>query len=465
MCARITDKVPPDGGSAVNDEHDDMTNARRGVIGLLLLGACRSGTDAPPLRVIESIMVSVSPVARQLRLTLDQAAPVTVEYWADGVPRLRVAAPVAEQHALSLTRLRSGRTYQYEVHGTDATGTFTTDPLPDDLARVTFAATGAPTIPLVLLHLYDPTGYRGYAVVDGGGEVVWYWRTVEFPFGATRRQNGNFVFLDGGRGLVEVTPGGEVVAELPQDRLTRELHHDVVTTPDDRVLAIAFDDRTIDGQRVRGEAIWEWSPEGNTAHKRWSSWDHFSVTHDRGPRFNVEWMHANALAVGPRNNVLLSVHYWDQIVSIAPDWQRIEWRLGGVNATIPIADAERFSGQHTPFELSAGRLLLFDNGVERGERSRAVEFDIGAATARSVWEWTPQQANFAAAVGSARRLLNGHTLVAYGMSTGLAGSTGPTEVFEVSDLPTPRWHLIVGNTRTMYRAEPLSAIGVEEPSP
>lgn len=434
------------------------------ILWLVLLGitACDLTTDGSGARVLTSSVTAPAPLVRTIAVTLDRPAEVTLEYWTNGGPRLRLRAPAAEQHELLLTRLRPGRRYDYEVVGLHYSGSFTTDPLPADLARVTLTSTGQPGVPLVMLHLYAPDGFRGYAILDGAGEVVWYWRTTDFPFGMARRENGNFVFMDKGRGLVEVAPNGQVVHELAQDLANRELHHDVIATPRNTLLFIAFDDRVVNGAKVRGEAIWEWTPESGVAEKRWTSWDFFPLAENIGPRFGQEWMHANALAIGPGANVLLSVHYWNQIISIAPDWQRVQWRLGGINATIPVASTAQFSGQHTPRELAEGRILLFDNGVERGADSRAIELVVDGNGARPVWEWRPPTPNFASAVGSARRLADGGTLVTFGMSAGLAGSTGPTEIYDVSSTGTQRWHLVVRNVQIMFRAEPMLTIAGEE---
>ncbi|HKG94249.1 MAG TPA: aryl-sulfate sulfotransferase [Gemmatimonadaceae bacterium] len=431
---------------------------------VLATAACQGGTDAPAVRVVGAELSAPAPLVRALDLTLDRPAAVTVDYWTEGDPHLRVRSASAEHHALLLARLRPGRSYQYEVRGAGTRGTFTTDPLPADLAGVSLAATGERSGPLVMLHLFDPAGFKGYAAVDNSGRVVWYWRTTDFPFGMARRGNGNFVFLDKGRGLLEVTPAGRVVHELAQDLASREQHHDAIVGPDNSVLFIAFDDRTVDGARVRGEAIWAWTPETGAVVKRWSVWDHFTFADAPAPRGSGEWMHGNALAMGPRQNILLSAHHWNQIISITPDWRGVEWRLGGVNATLPVPDAEQFSGQHTGREIAPGRVIVFDNGVDRGGYSRAVEFATDGGPVRKVWEWRPARVNFATAVGSARRLDGGRTLVAFGMSAGLAGSTGPTEVYEVAADGTPVWHLVVG-TQILYRAEPLAAIGSEEVVP
>jgi hypothetical protein len=240
------------------------------------------------------------------------------------------------------------------------------------------------------------------------------------------------------------------------------MHHDATFTSSGSLLYLAFDPREFEGAELQGEAIWEWMPEAGVPLKRWSSWDHLSPDSDRGPRFGREWLHANSLAMGPRGNVLVSLHYLNQVLSIAPSWGALEWRMGGVNATVAVPAVDAFSGQHTARELSGSRVVLFDNGLERQGPSRAMELQVAGDAATRVWEWSPPRPNFASAVSSARRLPDGGTLVAFGMSAGLAGATGPTEVYEVSADGEVRWHLLVANTSVMFRAEPLVSLAGEE---
>ncbi len=425
------------------------------------LAGCDSFTGPDFPGVLRSELFEAGPLVRVLEVELAEPSPLVVRYGSDDGMPLENASPSARLHRIPLVRLRAERSYTYRVPGTAIEGSFETGSLPGDLAGLSFRTTGTSGLPLALLHLFTPDGFRGYAVVDGAGEVVWYWRTEGFPYGATRRDNGDFVFMDAERGLLQVTPGLEVVHELPQDTVTRELHHDVVRSGDGTVLFLAFDTREHEGRRLKGEAVWEWFPEEDRAVRRWSSWDHLSPDDDRGPRFGVEWMHANSLWVGPRGNVVVSVHYLNQVLSIAPEWDRLEWRLGGVNATAHPPDVDRFSGQHTAAELSPGRVLLFDNRAEQGGGSRAVEFELEGDEARRVWDWSPPRANFAAAVSSVRRLSGGRSLVAFGMSEGLVGSTGPVEAYEIGPEGDIRWHLEVEGVPVMFRAEPVASIAGE----
>jgi hypothetical protein len=437
---------------------------QRAAFAWLFLGltSCIAPSDVETPRVRSHAVAHATPLVAALNVELERATAVTVEYWSDGEAPLRVESAPAGSHRVLLSRLRANRTYHYRIAGTNETGSFATGALPADLASLHFTPSGTPSIPLVLVHVYNPDGFRGYVIVDGSGHIVWYWRTAGLPFGATRRVNGNFVFMDGQRGLVEVGVDGVVVRELAQDTAARELHHDVITTPVNTLLFLAFDRRTHEGAPLKGEAIWEWRPETGTTTRRWTSWDFFSPELDRGPRFGLEWMHANSLSIGPRGNTVMSVHYFNQIVSISPDWQRLEWRLGGVNATTTVNPGDAFSGQHTAGELSPNRVILFDNNLDSADASRALEFELsGTATAVRVWEWKPARRNLATAVGSARRMGNGHTVVTFGMSAGLNGSTGPIEVYEVDAVGQTIWHLEIGNVWLVYRAEPLSAVGRE----
>jgi hypothetical protein len=332
------------------------------------------------------------------------------------------------------------------------------DPLPADLQKIKITATGTLSPGHALLHLYAEQGYKGYAIVDGTGRIAWHFRTKDYPFGADRRRNGNFVFMDKGRGLVEVDRKGNVVHELAQRDPEREMHHAIVVTPADTVLYLTFDTEMFNGKPLKGEAIWEWNPDTGEDLKRWRSWDFMDPTLDRSKRTAGEWLHGNSLSIGPRGNILLSFHYIDQVISIAPDWKSIEWRLGGVRQTVRVAPEQQTSAQHTAAEIEPNRILMFDNRTAlQPPYSRAVEYVIEGNTAKQVWEWRPKPDNYASAVSSARRLPNGHTLIAFGMVKGRNGSSGPTEAYEVKKDGSVAWHLTVDGVMTLFRVEPITS--------
>jgi hypothetical protein len=329
-------------------------------------------------------------------------------------------------------------------------------PLPDDLQAIKFSTNGTLSPQYALVHLFAEKGFKGYAMIDSAGRVVWHYRTKDYPFGADRRKNGNFVFMDKGHGLVEVDRSGAIVHELKQRDPENEMHHAIVVTPRDTVLYLAFDTQDFAGKRLKGEAIWEWNPDTGEDVKRWRSWDFMDPALDRSERTAGEWLHGNSLYVGPSGNILLSFHYINQVISIAPDWKSIQWRLGGVRSTIAVDAESQSSAQHTAAELEPNRILMFDNRTGlQPPYSRAIEYVIEGNTAKRVWQWKAPNNNYAAAVSSARRLSNGNTLIAFGMVKGRNGSSGPTETYEVTPDGAVKWHLVVDGVMTTFRVEPI----------
>jgi hypothetical protein len=434
------------------------------------------GSVTQPADVTSAVIeVAPHPLVRDLAVDLDAASKVQVDYWTAGVPKLRrESLRAAASHKMQLSRLIPDAVYEYEVRGLGSDGErgdavrgqFNTGSLPDDLAAVSFTARGQTTEPLTMLELRAAPFY-GFVVVDREGEVVWYWRTNPSPRGYSRRANGNFLFLQGplqpgpGIRITEVNARSQVVHDLSP---IAPAHHDLIPTPQNTVYYLAIDDQTVNDTVWTGEAIWEWDPEAGTERKLWSSFDVMSPTTDLGERSRPDdWLHANSISIGPRGNVLMSLFFQPEVISIAPDFQSLEWRLFGPFATITsVGDAEA-EGTHTASEVSDGRVLVFDNGVDREDgsvysRALEVQIDADGRTATKVWEFRPSTDNQSRIISSARRLPNDNTLVAFGANQGIAGSTGPIEVFEVDQSQRAIWHLLIENAATMYRATPLSDI-------
>jgi hypothetical protein len=455
-----------------------------------ILMAVLAGCGDSPVRhtgpaEVRSATVRTVPAAlvRTLAVRLDRPYGVQVDYWTEDGPRLRMTDETPQTtHDLVLARLRAGASYQFEVRSTGAdgsgdpvTGSFVTNPLPDHLAVLDFTAEGTPSEPLTLLEIaLHEQGFTGGVIVDGDGEVVWFLEVTAMQ-GSTRRENGHFVFLDVVGGLLEVTPTGEVVARLPQEDFPgRRAHHDVITTPGNTLLFIATDVREYEGRSILGEAIWEWDPDSDALSRRWSSWHHLSPDADWGPSSrDNDWLHANAIALGPNGNVLMSLRFTDQVISITPDFQQMEWRLGGIGADVQVSGSDVFVGQHTAAELppvgGRRRILLFDNGPIGRDFSRAqeLELDPDAGTAATVWEFRPEPDNFSFITSLARRLPNGNTFVAFGAGPGVLTSFGPVEAYEVDPSGDVQFHLEVGgptvdDSFVLYRAAPISSIAGEQ---
>ena len=249
------------------------------------------------------------------------------------------------------------------------------------------------------------------------------------------------------------------------------IHHDVVATARNTLLFIEQEQRSVSDTVWTGEAIWEWDPERNLRTKRWSAFDFLSPTTDRGARsIPTDWLHANSLTIGPSGNLVLSLPSLNQIISITPDFQTLEWRLGGPGSTFQLPTEVAFSFQHCATELTPGRVLLFDNGRDRppGDRySRALELQLDrtSGVATHAWEFRPQPDIWAPIVGSARRLANGNTVAGFGVAAGFLDATGPIAAYEVTPSGRVVWDLRVDGPLVNYRATPLSDVGGEREVP
>jgi hypothetical protein len=413
-----------------------------------------------------------------LQIALAAPAAVDVVYWDDPANELHIRSSGTETNPdVSLLRTHYGTTLYWEVRSATrdgdlsapVSGEIATPALPSDLAAIPMTATGTPTHPLTLLEINGP--FTGFVVVDASGQVVWYRRTQGAAQGSTMRANGNFVLNDAGNALIEVTPGGEVVHSLDMKEHGISAHHDVIATAQNTLLFISTQQGFGRGTDLVGDAIWEWDPETGHLVRRWSVFDWYDPAMDWGTRSIAgDWVHANSLAPGPHGNVILSLNWLDQVISISPDWQRIEWKLGGARSTFLMDADALFMGQHTAQLLSPTRALMLDNGRDRPDGSRysralEVELDTVAMTAHKAWEFRATPDIFAPYVGSARRMSNGNTLVQFGFEAGVQGSTGPIRTFEVRPDGGVVWTLTIGNVSTVYRATPLVAIGDESAVP
>lgn len=447
--------------------------------GALNLGAEVTVHGPPVADVATATPHEAGPMMRTLHVEVEGSELVEVTYWTDASPPLRVVSDEPDtQHSLTLARLIPDSEYRYSartitpegVPGEALTGTFISDTLPAGLRTVRFSARGESSH-LTMLELRSQD-WNGYVILDQDGSIVWHWETAGNPQGSTRRENGNFAFVDLGRGLIEVAIDGSIVNEVtgPMDPLT--IHHEVITTSDNTLMFLTLDDEEIVNDTLWvGDRIWEWEPEaGATAELRWSTFDAYDIVADRAPRSRPsDWGHANSLSIGLRGNVLVSFNFLNQVASITPDSGELEWRLGGIGSDFELDFDDPFSGQHTAAEVSEGRVLMFDNGFDRGgtdeEFSRGIELalDQDAGVATVAWEFRPYPDNFASIISSARRLENGNTLVHFGTAVPLFGASsgGPIETFEVTEGGEVVWHLRLSATQSVYRANPVTSIAGE----
>lgn len=162
-----------------------------------------------------------------------------------------------------------------------------------------------------------------------------------------------------------------------------------------------------DNGKMIGDYLVEMTTEGKVVWE-WRAWEHLDPLKDGIAAVQDDrdvWTLANGLSEMPDGNIVLSFRHISTVVMINRQTGEIYWKLG----------APPLSGQHAPYILSNGHLLLFDNGPHRLDAtfpfSRVLEID--PATKNIVWKFQePIPSNFfSPRISNARRLPNGNTLI------------------------------------------------------
>jgi len=294
------------------------------------------------------------------------------------------------------------------------------------------------------------------------------------------------ILLDGGDLVVVVN--FEALLRLDWDSKlvwSRELvvHHDVAQAADGGFHTITSESRQHRGLEVRFPAFLKLSSSGETL-ERWSTYEHLrEIQQSLEPEFFLDtildeieadasetrpgldrksklynYFHANTVTslgaselgrVDPRfrsGNLLICLRNVNQILVLDQDDKRILWSWGAGELQRP----------HHPTFLENGRILIFDNGVERGY-SRVLELE--PVTGKVEWQYVadPPMSFYTRQKGSAQRLPNGNTLICEG---------DPGRAFEVTRAGEIVWEWLnplvrAGRRASLYRMWRLSPDVVE----
>jgi hypothetical protein len=223
--------------------------------------------------------------------------------------------------------------------------------------------------------------YRGGAAmeVDWKGQLLWEVNHAGHHHDGIRLRNGNVLLM------CSMPLPDEIIPKVRGGRLGTE-----------------YDNSKMDGDYLvemttDGKLVWEWR-----------AWEHLDPVKDGITAVQdtrEEWTHANGFFEMPDGHILLSFRNISTIVMINRQTGEIYWKLG----------APPLSGQHAPYILSNGHLLLFDNGPHRLDEtfpfSRVLEID--PVTKNIMWKFQEPIASnfFSPRISNARRLPNGNTLI------------------------------------------------------
>jgi len=146
-----------------------------------------------------------------------------------------------------------------------------------------------------------------------------------------------------------------------------------------------------------GKIVWEWC-----------SWEHLDPAGDRITAVQDArdvWTVGNGVSEMPDGNLLFSFRDISTVIMINRETGAIYWKLG----------APPLAGQHAPYMLPNGLILLFDNGRHRLDESFPFSRvpEINPATKSIVWKYQEQRLAdfFSPRLSNAQRLPNGNTLI------------------------------------------------------
>ena len=388
----------------------------------------------------------------------DVASASTVKFFAENTAILTISdEEIVNQHRVVVVGMKEKREYSISViSGTteEEAGLFTTDPLPEHLTAQSitvnkldktnpgwtlftmtssvYSAVGTGTT-----NLDFPTTVVAYDMV---GDVVWYSIQPDMTLGDTRYYPERGLITATTMRLaqfktepayIEISLEGNVVFSDPQQPLITagmdsRYHHTFERRPNGNLWSIRHNMETMPNganpvQQVLGDDIVEMDPLGNIIWE-WNIFDYETPDLSGVPSTTVihDWTHANYLFLSDDESTLyLNTRHRSLVYKIDKFTGNIIWRFG-FNGDF------RFEGDspipwphfaHAAKILKNGNILIYDNGNDIRDFSRAIEYEIDEVkmTAKIVWQYDGGydrwQTNY---WGDADRLPNGNTFICAG---------------------------------------------------
>ena len=368
--------------------------------------------------------------------------PAVIELRIDDGESVRVVVPdptPGTEHETPVLGLRPDRTVEIEVAAVDGAGNATTAPerlvfappaFPQGFPLITvsravdtaLAERGVTLFNTISMSEEQPSMPSYLVIVDGNGEVVWFYEDGIGISDVRRLRNGNLLFVSGSSVVREIDMLGNTVAEwnaighdpelepdaIPVD--TDSFHHEVYELPDGDAadfLVLSSELRTLPDYplnetsptqteseaRVMGDVIVAFRRDG-TVVQEWKVLDildPYRISHDSlDPEWQLvydgdtrDWSHGNAVILDPTDgNLIVSLRNQDAVVKIDRETGELVWILGAPERWQPPwsdklltpsgasgdGDNHEFGWsfhQHAPMFTPRGGMLLFDNGNQR----------------------------------------------------------------------------------------------------
>jgi hypothetical protein len=238
-------------------------------------------------------------------------------------------------------------------------------------------------------------------------------------------QWGGGELADGYPRAVDPVTGVEVASTALPERPRTRFSHDFRTLPDGRQIVLEEVPNALGGHAWFGFEVRRWDPATGAVESLLTSQAlvEGGTLRPPGSPLRFDPWHANALAwdEGPDGpSLTVSLFAARQILALEPTTGELSWRLGpGFGWSVldedgaPLGDEVLPQGTHG-IERSGDRLLVYDNGVDRGQ-SEVAEWrvDPATSTAQRTWRWT-EPGFYERILGDVDELPRGRVLVTMG---------------------------------------------------
>lgn len=370
---------------------------------------------------IESIELSSpnnSALLEDIKVHLDKPSRIHVEYWNDGSEKVRTPITGEDQeHQVTLVLLKPNTTYHYRVvidrffRQTSKDFTFKTGEIgswmkhnwvKDDRPHDADALDDG----LVMLCYGGTPGY--VAMVDGKGDIRWYWQcdTMGVRMATITPRNTVLVLLHpeqldeindvsdakeikklnelkfpirrgrigytGGTAFAEIDLSGKELWRVnidPNKDGYESLHHEIRMDSKNRILSLIREpieynlSGSGDGKKdtLWGDAVVRLDTTGKILWK-WSTWNDWDFQNDSLiDVLSYDRFHLNAIWITDKDDYLLSSAIENQIWYLDSKLGKLKWKLGK-GGSFKMNNSDYFYFQHNVNQLSENRIMLFDNG-------------------------------------------------------------------------------------------------------
>jgi len=319
-------------------------------------------------------------------------------------------------------------------------------------------------------------GFGLLTLVNGAGDVVWWYRIDSRINHFRVLRNGHLLYLTADSRAVEIDllgnpvarwvaarrPGGPAEGHISVDALT--FHHSIDELPNGDFVVLGSERRLIrdyysseyaadaprQDQWVMGDEVLVFTREGEVTW-RWNAYDHMDpwrIGYQTMARYwkirgfpdTIDWSHANKILYWPeRDQFVVNFRLLSAVMGISRATGEISWIAGEPSGwdealrpkLLTLSEGSRwFWHQHSPSFTPDGRLVLFDNGNYQARpfdppasptetHTRVLLYDLDVENKRLTEVWNSDAPNdppvVSFAMGSTQYLpSSGNCLAGYG---------------------------------------------------